>query len=106
MTSPPKTTAVPTPQLPSLAEALIRHEKTFSFITQQRQQGTKRKHVLFEDSPMNGPNNTPTTNLLDNPEDIADEKERTELIYTLLAIRYITKPCTCREAMNSDHAKE
>lgn len=44
--------------------------------------------------------------LLDSPEDQEEIRKRTELVYTLLAIRYITEPNTYKKAMISEHAPQ
>jgi hypothetical protein len=48
----------------------------------------------------------PVPELLNTPEDATDDNERTELIYTLLPIRYVTEPRTYRDAINSAHAEQ
>jgi hypothetical protein len=69
--------------------------------------GKKRKHVEFDLPTVPPSPPAPViSNFLTAPEDIADEQERATLIYTLLAIRYVTEPRTFRKAMTSTHADQ
>lgn len=43
---------------------------------------------------------------LTSEEELKEQEQRQTLLYTLLAIRYVSEPTTYREAMKSSHADQ
>ncbi|POM67051.1 Hypothetical protein PHPALM_17012 [Phytophthora palmivora] len=88
-----------TRRLPPLREALDRTQIHYSFRTEMTSES------LSPSAPKRPRLNDDATEItLSSEEDIQEQEQRQQLLYTLLAIRYVSEPTTYREALASSHA--
>ncbi|GMF26093.1 unnamed protein product [Phytophthora fragariaefolia] len=93
---PATTTTAALPILPPLREALKRSHFSFSAETPNEVFTPTNKKPRFD--------LTDTEVTLDEEDDLQEREQRKTLLYTLLAIRYVTEPTRYRAAMKSTHA--
>ncbi|POM64517.1 LOW QUALITY PROTEIN: Integrase catalytic core protein, partial [Phytophthora palmivora] len=87
-------------RLPPLREALDRTELHYFFRTET----TNPSSTSAPKRPRLNDDETEVT--LNSEEDIQEQEQHQQLLYTLLAIRYVSEPTTYREALASSHAKQ
>ncbi|POM61105.1 Integrase catalytic core protein, partial [Phytophthora palmivora] len=97
--------------LPSLREAIDRTAIHYSFRTETdsdppHNSAPKRPRLTAEatEKCLNSEKACDVT--LNSEEDIHEQEQRQHLLYTLLAIRYVSEPTTYRDAMKSSHANQ
>ncbi|POM80428.1 Integrase catalytic core protein [Phytophthora palmivora] len=98
---PATTSPATTRRLPPLREALDRTQIHYSFRTEMTSES------LSPSAPKRPRLNDDATEItLNSEEDIQEQEQRQQLLYTLLAIRYVSEPTTYREALASSHASQ
>ncbi|POM69488.1 Integrase catalytic core protein [Phytophthora palmivora] len=96
---PATTSPATTRRLPPLREALDRTQIHYSFRTEMTSE------FLSPSVPKRPRLNADATEItINSEEDIQEQEQRQQLLYTLLAIRYVSEPTTYREALASSHA--
>ncbi|POM69552.1 Retrotransposon protein, Ty1-Copia subclass [Phytophthora palmivora] len=92
---PATTSRTTTRRLPPLREALDRTQIHYSFRMETTSESRSPSALK-----------RPRRNDDATEEDIEEQEERQQLLYTLLAIRYVSEPTTYREALAFSHARQ